>query len=82
MGGCNRDRREPEPKVENSWENLSILVKFCLKKKILAMFLAKTEPGKFRSSLWKGTLKEAGEEKSQENGRKWFSFRILVGNRL
>ena len=50
MGGCTRERPEPAPRVENSWENLSILVKFCLKNKILAMFLIKREPGKFSLS--------------------------------
>ncbi len=46
------------------------------------MFLARTEAGKFSVSLRNGSLEEAGVEESQENGRKRFSFRILVGNWL
>ncbi len=55
---------------------------FCLRKtKFLAMFLAKTEPGKCSLSLRKCRLEEAGVEESQEKAKHRFSFRILVGKR-
>ena len=80
-GGA-RERQEPAAKVGNWSENIWILAKFCLRKtKLLAMFLVKTEPGKFSLSKRKGSLAEEGVDNSQEKANNRFSFRILLGNR-
>ena len=84
--GSEREKQESrlEGEVGAGGEGKKLVRKhrFLLRKsKFLTMFLATTEAGKFSVSLRKGTLEEAGVEESQENGRKWFSFRILVGNR-